>query len=113
MGNSIADRSHGIAYMKNNLFDLSIFIANLGFSNNAIGFLIHDGSYAKNNEYVKQRIIDEVNRKLKEISIGQYIITINKNELTSETIKKYTEEDLITIKLDRSVDENRLFGFEF
>lgn len=106
-------RSQGISHMKINLFDLSLFLTNLEYSNKPIGYLFHDGSYSKNDEDAKERIFDHIDKKLKKIGYGQYFITINKTELSSKAFKKYTENNIITVKLDRNKDENRLFSFKF
>lgn len=106
-------RSQGISHMKNNIFDLSLFFTNLKYSNKPLGYLFHDGSYSKNDENAKERLLDDVNSRLIRGKNGQYFITVNKNELSSKSIIKYIEKGIVTVKLDRNKDENRLFGFKF
>ncbi|MGE7092467.1 DUF2326 domain-containing protein [Lysinibacillus sp. NPDC048646] len=108
------DRSHGINYMKINLFDLTWFLTSL---ENAYGhqleLLIHDGSYSKSNPTVKAKILKYVNTSLVEIGKGQYFVTLNKDELLAADIDEFKKQGLVTVLLERTQDnKKRFFGFK-
>ncbi|WHY71244.1 DUF2326 domain-containing protein [Fictibacillus enclensis] len=107
------ERSHGRLHMKINMFDLTWFINRI---NNDLGinFLVHDGSYSNPDPYVKGTLLKFLNKKLKEIGKGQYIITINKTELLEEDLNSFEKAGMVIAKLDRlNKNQNRFFGFKF
>ncbi|MGG2943160.1 DUF2326 domain-containing protein [Bacillus safensis] len=108
------DRSHGINYMKLNMFDLTWFISSLeNFSGHNINFLIHDGSYSKPNPSVKARILKFINKKINEIKKGQYFVTLNKDELLKGDLDFFEKNGYIVAKLERTNDNTkRFFGFK-
>ncbi|MBS4217490.1 DUF2326 domain-containing protein [Bacillus sp. FJAT-49711] len=108
------DRSHGINYMKINMFDLTWFLSSLsGESGHNINFLIHDGSYSKPNPSVKAKILKFVDTKIKSLSKGQYFVTINKDEVLKKDIDFFEKNGNIIAKLERTDDNSkRFFGFK-
>lgn len=107
------ERSHGRLHMKINMFDLTWFLHRV-LNNSDIKFLIHDGSYSNPDPYVKGVLLKYLDKKLKENSIGQYFVTLNKTELLEDDLKFFEDEGMVVAKLDRLNDEkNRFFGFKF
>ncbi|PFE50768.1 hypothetical protein CN317_00925 [Bacillus cereus] len=108
------DRSHGINYMKLNMFDLTWFLSSLekeGSHN--INFLIHDGSYSKPNPSVKAKILKYIDNKIKEFGKGQYFVTLNKDELLKKDLDFFQKNGIIVAKLERTEDNTkRFFGFK-
>ncbi|MEM5644041.1 DUF2326 domain-containing protein [Bacillus toyonensis] len=78
--------SHGRNYMKVNMFDLTWFINRLTYNLNNIGFLIHDGSYSKPDKNPKGRLLKYVDEGLEGLEKGQYIVTLNIDELNDQDI---------------------------
>ncbi|MDG4845668.1 DUF2326 domain-containing protein, partial [Bacillus subtilis] len=55
-----------------------------------------------------------INSSLLENRIGQYFVTINKNELLLDDLRELESKGMIVAKLDRNnEDKNRFFGFRF
>ncbi|MGE7921195.1 DUF2326 domain-containing protein [Viridibacillus sp. NPDC093762] len=107
------ERSHGRLHMKINMFDLTWFLHRV-LNNSDINFLIHDGSYSNPDPYVKGVLLKYLDNKLKENSIGQYFVTLNKTELLEADLEFFEDEGMVVAKLDRlNDDKNRLFGFRF
>ncbi|MCS0791558.1 DUF2326 domain-containing protein [Cytobacillus firmus] len=108
------DRSHGINYMKLNMFDLTWFISSLENENgHNINFLVHDGSYSKPNPSVKAKILKYIDEKIKELNKGQYFITLNKDELLKKDLDFFEKNGYIVAKLERTEDNTkRFFGFK-
>lgn len=108
------DRSHGINYMKINMFDLTWFLASLeNKEGHNITFLIHDGSYSKPDPSVKAKILKHVDERLKKIGKGQYFVTINKHELLKEDLDYFEKNGNVIAKLERTKDDKkRFFGFK-
>mgnify|MGYP001068397663 CR=1 FL=1 len=107
------DRSHGINYMKINMFDLSWFLNALEREYINLDFLIHDGSYSKPNPSVKAKVLKDIDDRLIKLGKGQYFVTLNKDELHHEDIKHFDENGNLTVKLNRgNNDLNRFFGFK-
>lgn len=108
------DRSHGINYMKINMFDLTWFLASLeNKEGHNITFLIHDGSYSKPNPSVKAKILKYVDERIKQIGKGQYFVTLNKNELLKQDLDFFDKNGNIVAKLERTKDDKkRFFGFK-
>lgn len=109
----VDEKSHGRLYMKINLFDLTWFLGRIK-NNSDIQFLIHDGSYCKPDPMVKQRVLSYIERCLVKYDRGQYFITANVDELTSETIDNLRKSKSIVAELDREDNnKNRFFGFKY
>ncbi|PRS04908.1 DUF2326 domain-containing protein [Bacillus atrophaeus] len=108
------DRSHGINYMKLNMFDLTWFISSLeNEGGHNINFLIHDGSYSKPNPSVKAKILKYIDKKINEIKNGQYFVTLNKDELLKDDLDFFVKNGSIVAKLERTKDNTkRFFGFK-
>ncbi|THE13182.1 DUF2326 domain-containing protein [Bacillus timonensis] len=107
------EKSHGRLHMKINMFDLTWFIDGLNKRDN-ITFLIHDGSFSKPDRFAKYRLIKYVDKLLKEISKGQYFITINVDELEEAAITELYENKSVIAKLMRTEDnKERFFGFRY
>ncbi|MBG9453383.1 hypothetical protein ABE61_04670 [Lysinibacillus sphaericus] len=107
------ERSHGRLHMKINMFDLTWFLHRV-LNNSDINFLIHDGSYSNPDPYVKGVLLKYLDNKLKENSIGQYFVTLNKTELLAVDLEFFENKGMVVAKLDRlNDDKNRLFGFRF
>ncbi|UPJ18594.1 DUF2326 domain-containing protein [Bacillus cereus] len=107
------DRSHGINYMKINMFDLSWFLTSLSNNLPKIKFLFHDGSYSKPNPAVKGKILKHVDSVLNNLGKGQYFVTINKNEILTEDFTHFDKENKFIARLDREDNnQNRFFGFK-
>lgn len=105
------ENSHGRLYMKINIFDLSWFLSG---GVEGVGFLLHDGSYSKPDKDVKCNLLKYVHSLLKAKQEGQYIITANVDEFSSEAIKSFRENKHIIAELDRNNEhQNRFFGFKF
>lgn len=109
----VDEKSHGRLYMKINLFDLTWFLGRIK-NNSDIQFLIHDGSYCKPDPMVKKRVISYIEKCLIKYNRGQYFITANVDELTSETIDNLRKSNSIVAELDREDNnKNRFFGFKY
>lgn len=110
----IADEnSHGRLYMKINMFDLSLLLNRVD-SNSGCKFLIHDGSYCKPNPDAKAKIINYVDKYLKNKECGQYFITLNKSEINAEDLKTIREQKMVVAEFDREHEnKNRFFGFKY
>lgn len=107
------ERSHGRLHMKINMFDLTWFLHRV-IKNLDINFLIHDGSYSNPDPFVKGVLLNYLDKKLNEISKGQYFVTLNKTELLEEDLEFFEAKGMVVAKLDRLNDEkNRFFGFKF
>ncbi|MCG7315333.1 DUF2326 domain-containing protein [Priestia flexa] len=108
------DRSHGINYMKLNMFDLTWFISSLeNKGGHNINFLIHDGSYSKPNPSVKAKVLKYIDKRIKEIKKGQYFVTLNKDELLKDDLDFFEKNGYISAKLERTEDNTkRFFGFK-
>lgn len=107
------EKSHGRLYMKINLFDLTWFLSRV-INNSDIQILVHDGSYCKPDAKVKEKVLAYVSKELNKYKRGQYFITANIDELTSETLDSLRDEDSIVAELNReNNDENRFFGFKY
>ncbi|HDR8389882.1 TPA: DUF2326 domain-containing protein, partial [Bacillus cereus] len=108
------DRSHGINYMKLNMFDLTWFLSSLEKEDSHnINFLIHDGSYSKPNPSVKAKILKYIDNKIKEFGKGQYFVTLNKDELLKKDLDFFQKNGIIVAKLERTEDNaKRFFGFK-
>ena len=108
------DRSHGINYMKLNMFDLTWFLSSLELDGgHNITFLVHDGSYSKPNPSVKARILKYIDKKIKEIQKGQYFVTLNKDEILRKDLDFFESNGNIVAKLERTADNSkRFFGFK-
>ncbi|MGS2751313.1 DUF2326 domain-containing protein [Bacillus zanthoxyli] len=107
------DRSHGINYMKINMFDLSWFLTSLSSEQPKITFLFHDGSYSKPNPAVKGKILKYVDSVLSKLGKGQYFVTINKNEILTKDFNHFEKKNKFIAKLDREDNNhNRFFGFK-
>lgn len=110
----IADEnSHGRLYMKINMFDLALFLNRID-KNAGCQLLIHDGSYCKPNPDAKAKIINYVDRYLKEKELGQYFITLNKSEISVKDLKNIRNQRMVVAEFDREhKDANRFFGFKY
>lgn len=107
------EKSHGRLYMKVNMFDLTWFINGLE-KNSKIKFLIHDGSYSKPDKFAKGKLLNYVDSYLDDLGVGQYFITVNKDELSSEVIDQLNNKKSIIAKLQRgNEDKDRFFGFRY
>lgn len=107
------EKSHGRLHLKINMFDLTWFLYRAKKNLN-IKFLFHDGSYSNPDPYVKGILLKYVNKKLKEISKGQYFVTLNKTEILTEDLRIFDSSNMIVAKLDKlNNDQNRFFGFKF
>lgn len=108
------DRSHGINYMKINMFDLTWFLSSLEKEDrHNITFLVHDGSYSKPNPSVKAKILKYVDKKIKGLNKGQYFVTLNKDELLEKDLVFFEKNGNIVAKLERTEDNTkRFFGFK-
>ncbi|MGQ9335729.1 DUF2326 domain-containing protein [Bacillus paralicheniformis] len=108
------DRSHGINYMKLNMFDLTWFISSLeNEGGHNINFLIHDGSYSKPNPSVKAKILKYIDKKIKDLKKGQYFVTLNKDELLKDDLDFFVKNGYIVARLERTKDNTkRFFGFK-
>ncbi|WP_423801815.1 DUF2326 domain-containing protein [Neobacillus sp. SAB-20_R2A] len=107
------EKSHGRLHMKINMFDLTWFIGGLNNREN-ITFLIHDGSYSKPDRFAKYRLLKYVDKVLKQMSKGQYFITVNVDELEDAAITELYKNECVIAKLMRSEDnKERFFGFRY
>ncbi len=105
--------SHGRLYMKINMFDLALFMNRIE-KNCGCMFLIHDGSYSKPNADAKEKLIKYIDKYLKEVKRGQYIITLNKDEVTTRGLNDLINNNMVIVELDRGNNEiNRFFGFRY
>jgi len=109
------EKSHGRWYMKINMFDLMWFVNGLQSDEHfPITFLVHDGSYCKPDRDIKARLLKYVNRILTTNKHGQYIVTINEDELKQEDIAYFKEKGSVIAELDReNNDKNRFLGFKY
>ncbi|MCW6076604.1 DUF2326 domain-containing protein [Clostridium sporogenes] len=108
------EKSHGRLHMKINMFDLTWFINGLNKNRDDITFLMHDGSYSYPDREVKIKLLKYIDEKLNEIKKGQYIITLNVNEINEDDLKWFIQNNNIVAKLDRSNNNsNRFFGFKY
>lgn len=107
------EKSHGRWYMKINMFDLSWFLGGLD-SNLPVTFLVHDGSYCKPDRDKKAKLLKYVDSILQSNMRGQYIITINDDELNEEDLEYFRKNGSIIAELDRkNNNKNRFFGFKY
>jgi uncharacterized protein YydD (DUF2326 family) len=107
------EKSHGRWYMKINMFDLSWFLSGLN-SDLPVKFLVHDGSYCKPDRDIKAKLLKYVDSILRSYMSGQYIITINDDELDPEDLGYFKRNGSIIAELDRkNNDKNRFFGFKY
>lgn len=107
------ENSHGRLYMKINMFDLALFFNRVD-NNAGCQILVHDGSYCKPNSNAKARIINYVDKYLKEKGRGQYFITLNKSEIGTKDIILMKKQGMIVAEFDReNQDINRFFGFKY
>ncbi|MCY8836561.1 DUF2326 domain-containing protein [Bacillus atrophaeus] len=105
------ERSHGRLHMKINIFDLTWFLYRC-INKYSTNILMHDGSYSNPDPHVKGTLLKHINSCLLENRIGQYFVTINKNELLLDDLQEFESKGMIVAKLDRSnEDKNRFFGF--
>ncbi|UYP07270.1 DUF2326 domain-containing protein [Priestia megaterium] len=108
------DRSHGINYMKLNMFDLTWFLSSLRErDSHNITFLFHDGSYSKPNPSVKAKILKHIAENINDIGKGQYFVTLNKDELLKKDLEYFEKHGNVVAKLERTEDNSkRFFGFK-
>ncbi|MGG0460276.1 DUF2326 domain-containing protein [Priestia aryabhattai] len=105
------ERSHGRLHMKINIFDLTWFLYRCIKKYN-LNFLVHDGSYSNPDPHVKGTLLKYVNECLIENKLGQYFVTVNKNEVLAADLQEFESKGMIVAKLDRNnEDKNRFFGF--
>jgi len=106
---SIEDEdAHGRYYMKINMFDLSLMLNRVD-KEQGLTFLFHDGSYSKPAPSVKEKVLTYVDSYLKEKNIGQYFVTINVEELSSEALSYFTKNKNVVIRLQRTDDNTERF----
>ncbi|MBR0621883.1 DUF2326 domain-containing protein [Bacillus pumilus] len=106
------ERSHGRLHMKINIFDLTWFLYRC-INKYSLNILMHDGSYSNPDPHVKGVLLKYINSCLLENGIGQYFVTINKNELLLADHQEFESKGMIVAKLDRNnEDKNRFFGFK-
>lgn len=107
------EESHGIKIMKIIMFDLACLLSRIR-NNDEINFLVHDGAMTiPDNKLAKFNLIEFADEKLKEVKKGQYIITTNISDFTSEQVKGFYERGYVIKALDKSKDENRCLGLRF
>ncbi|EEL40326.1 hypothetical protein bcere0020_22660 [Bacillus cereus Rock3-29] len=105
--------SHGRNYMKVNMFDLTWFINRLTYNLNNIGFLIHDGSYSKPDKNPKGRLLKYVDEGLEGLEKGQYIVTLNIDELNDQDILYFDKKKKIIAKFKRGNNhQDRFLGIK-
>ncbi|MDK7396210.1 DUF2326 domain-containing protein, partial [Bacillus pacificus] len=103
--------SHGRNYMKVNMFDLTWFMKRLTYNLNNIGFLIHDGSYSKPDKNPKEKLLKFVDKELENLGCGQYLVTLNVDELSDEDIQYFDEKNKIIAKFRRGdTHKDRFLG---
>lgn len=108
------EKSHGRLHMKINMFDLTWFINGLNEHRDNITFLIHDGSYSYPDREVKVKLLKYIDEKLNEIKKGQYIITLNVNEINEDDLKWFEQNSNVKVRLERTNDNSkRFFGFKY
>ncbi|NFD92795.1 DUF2326 domain-containing protein [Clostridium sporogenes] len=107
------EESHGIKIMKIVMFDLACLFSRIR-NDDKIKFLIHDGAMTlPDNKLAKMNLIEHVDKKLKEMKVGQYIITTNVSDFTDKQIKKFYKDNYVIKALDKNKDENRCLGIKF
>ena len=107
------DDSHGRAYMKINMFDLTWLLQRVQY-NYPIQFLVHDGSYVKpDNNKAKYKLLCFADEYLKSIGRGQYFVTMNIGELEEEDIENIKDKNFIIAKLDNKKTNDRFMGLKY
>ncbi|MCM1237190.1 MAG: DUF2326 domain-containing protein [Ruminococcus flavefaciens] len=107
------ENSHGRLYMKINMFDLALLFNRVD-NDAGCQILVHDGSYCKPNPDSKAKIINYVDKYLKEKGRGQYFITLNKSEIGAKDLVMMRKQGMIVAEFDReNEDINRFFGFKY
>ena len=107
------EESHGIKTMKIIIFDLACLFSRIR-NKDKMNFLVHDGAMTMpDNKLAKFNLIEFADKKLKELKKGQYIITTNISDFTSEQINEFYERGYVIKALDKSKDENRCLGVRF
>lgn len=91
------ERSHGRLHMKINIFDLTWFLYRC-INKCSLNILIHDGSYSNPDPHVKGTLLKHINSSLLENRIGQYFVTINKNELLLDDLQELESKGMIDRK---------------
>lgn len=105
--------AHGRFLMKINMFDIALLLNRVD-ENQGLTFLFHDGSYSKPTPSVKEKLLLYVDNYLKQKSMGQYFVTLNVEELTSDTMSKFKENNNIVARLQRTEsNEDRFMGIKY
>lgn len=74
-------------------------------------FLIHDGSFSVTDNSKTFNMLKYVHEFLINQNCGQYIVTLNRKDLSDEALKYIHQNNLIIANLKKNEDKNRFFGF--
>ncbi|WP_324659238.1 DUF2326 domain-containing protein [Bacillus cereus] len=78
-----------------------------------ITFLVHDGSFSATDNEKNFNMLRYAHEILSEYKRGQYIVTLNRKDVSEEALAFMSANKLIIADLNKDKDENRFFGFRF
>ncbi len=78
-----------------------------------IEFLVHDGSFSATDNHAAYKMLKFIHETLSKFKRGQYIVTLNRKDLTDEALEYFKANGLVIADLKKDKDENRFFGFKY